>query len=506
MPNRQPHAPNPAPAPPPADSGTTDAGPTFDQLPLAPAVLENLCRLGYLTMTPIQAASLPITLAGNDLIAQAKTGSGKTAAFALPLLTNLNPRRFAVQTLVLCPTRELADQVTQEIRRLARAEDNIKILSLVGGSTMRPQMASLEHGAHIVVGTPGRIMDHLQRGSLNLEALNTLVFDEADRMLDMGFFDDMVFVAKQCPRKRQTMMFSATFPEGVEQLARQFMRQPQEVKLAERHEADKIRQRFYQVANEDRLEAVARLLDHYRPVSSLAFCNTRQQCRELLKVLRARGFHALALHGELEQRERDQVLIQFANRSCSVLVATDVAARGLDIANLEAVINVDVTPDPEVYIHRIGRTGRADQDGWALSLASSNQMRRVDNIAKELGTEVEWHPIDELPPTSDKPLLPPMTTLQILGGRKDKIRPGDVLGALTGEAGFSAAQVGKITVTEFNTYVAVARQIAQEAQRRLADGKIKGKTVKVRILEIPTEGGGETASRANASIKRRPKP
>jgi ATP-independent RNA helicase DbpA len=506
MPNRQPHTPDPAPVSPPADSATTDTGQSFDQLPLAPAVLENLRRLGYLAMTPIQAASLPITLAGNDLIAQAKTGSGKTAAFALPLLTNLNPRRFAVQTLVLCPTRELADQVTQEIRRLARAEDNIKILSLVGGSTMRPQMASLEHGAHIVVGTPGRIMDHLQRGSLNLDALNTLVFDEADRMLDMGFFDDMVFVAKQCPRKRQTMMFSATFPEGVEQLARQFMRQPREVKLAERHEADKIRQRFYQVANEDRLEAVARLLDHYRPVSSLAFCNTRQQCRELLKVLRARGFHALALHGELEQRERDQVLIQFANRSCSVLVATDVAARGLDIAQLEAVINVDVTPDPEVYIHRIGRTGRADQDGWALSLASANQMRRVDNIAKELGTEVEWHPIHELPATSDKPLLPPMTTLQILGGRKDKIRPGDVLGALTGEAGFSAAQVGKITVTEFNTYVAVARQIAQEAQRRLADGKIKGKTVKVRILEIPTEGGAETASRANASIKRRPKP
>jgi ATP-independent RNA helicase DbpA len=316
----------------------------------------------------------------------------------------------------------------------------------------------------------------------------------------------MVFVARQCPRKRQTMMFSATFPEGVEQLARQFMRQPKEVKLAERHEADKIRQRFYQVANEDRLEAVARLLDHYRPVSSLAFCNTRQQCRELLKVLRARGFHALALHGELEQRERDQVLIQFANRSCSVLVATDVAARGLDIAQLEAVINVDVTPDPEVYIHRIGRTGRADQDGWALSLASANQMRRVDNIARELGTEVEWHPIEELPPTSDKPLLPPMTTLQILGGRKDKIRPGDVLGALTGEAGFSAAQVGRITVTEFNTYVAVARQIAQEARRRLADGRIKGKSVKVRILEIPTDGGAETPSRANASIKRRPKP
>jgi ATP-dependent RNA helicase DbpA len=504
MPNRQP----PSPEHPPLDSVTseTPSNASFEQLPLAPAALENLRRLGYLSMTPIQAASLPITLAGHDLIAQAKTGSGKTAAFALPLLANLNARRFDVQALVLCPTRELADQVTQEIRRLARAEDNIKILSLVGGSTMRPQMASLEHGAHIVVGTPGRILDHLQRGSLTLEALNTLVFDEADRMLDMGFLDDMVFVAKQCPKRRQTMMFSATFPEAIEQLARQFLRQPREVKLPERHEGDKIRQRFYEVANEDRLDAVARLLKHYRPVSTLAFCNTRQQCRDLLKVLRAQGFHALALHGELEQRERDQVLIQFANRSCSVLVATDVAARGLDIAQLEAVINVDVTPDPEVYIHRIGRTGRADQDGWALSLASTNQMRRVANIVKELGTEVEWHPISELPATSDDPLLPPMVTLQILGGRKDKIRPGDVLGALTGDAGFSGAQVGKINVGEFNTYVAVARDIAAEAQRRLAAGKVKGKTVKVRILDIPSDVQTDAVSRANASIKRRPKP
>ncbi len=504
MPHRQP----PPPDAPSLSAETTGASapPSFDRLPLAPAVLANLRQLGYLSMTPIQAASLPLTLAGHDLIAQAKTGSGKTAAFALTLLANLNIRHFAVQSLVLCPTRELADQVTQEIRRLARSEDNIKILALVGGSTMRPQMASLEHGAHIVVGTPGRILDHLQRGSLNLEALNTLVFDEADRMLDMGFFDDMVFVARQCPKKRQTLLFAATYPEGIERLARQFLRQPKEVKLLERHEADKIRQRFYEVTKEERLEAVARLLNHFRPVSTLAFCNTRQQCRDLLQVLRAQGFHALALHGELEQRERDQVLVQFANRSCSVLVATDVAARGLDIAQLEAVINVDVTPDPEVYIHRIGRTGRADQNGWALSLASPNQMRRVANITKELGTEVEWHPITELSASSDQPLLPPMATLQILGGRKDKIRPGDVLGALTGEAGLSAAQVGKINVGEFNTHVAVAREIAKEAQRRLASGKLKGKSVKVRILEIPGDVETETVSRANASIRRRPGP
>ena len=434
-------------------------------------------------MTPIQEASLPITLAGHDLIAQAKTGSGKTAAFALALLSKLNPRHFAVQAMVLCPTRELADQVTQEIRRLARSEDNIKILSLCGGTTMRPQMASLEHGAHIVVGTPGRIMDHLQRKSLKLDALNTLVLDEADRMLDMGFYDDIAYIAKQCPLERQTLMFSATYPEGISRLARHFLHNPHEVKLLEKHETTKIRQRFYEVSNEERLKAVTTLLKHYRPVSTLAFCNTKQQCRDLLEVLHAQGFKALTLNGDLEQRERDQVLIQFTNRSCSVLVATDVAARGLDIAQLEAVINVDVTPDPEIHIHRIGRTGRADEDGWALSLCSSSEKRRIANIAQMMGIAPEWHELAALQNEDDAPLLPPMTTLQILGGRKEKIRPGDVLGALTGEAGFTREQVGKITVTDQSTYVAVARNIASLAVRKLSTGKVKGKTVKVRVLE-----------------------
>ena len=468
---------------PPSPPAASAAGQSFNELPLSPGILATLQQLEYLTMTPIQAASLPITLAGHDLIAQAKTGSGKTAAFALALLTNLNPRHFAVQAMVLCPTRELADQVTQEIRRLARYEDNIKILSLCGGTTMRPQMASLEHGAHIVVGTPGRIMDHLDRGSLKLDALNTLVLDEVDRMLDMGFYDDIAFVVKQCPAKRQTLMFSATYPDGITRLARQFLRNPHEVKLLEKHEHNKIRQRFYEVNNEDRLQAVGILLKHYRPVSTLAFCNTKQQCRDLLEVLHAQGFHALTLNGDLEQRERDQVLIQFANRSCSVLVATDVAARGLDIAQLEAVINVDVTPDPEIHIHRIGRTGRADEDGWALSLCSSSEKRRVANIAQMMGIAPEWHELASLQNDNDAPLVPPMVTLQILGGRKEKIRPGDVLGALTGEAGFTREQVGKITVTDQSTYVAVARNIANVAVKKLSAGKVKGKTVKVRALE-----------------------
>jgi ATP-dependent RNA helicase DbpA len=454
----------------------TTAGAPFSQLPLPAATLANLTQLGYVEMTPIQAASLPIALAGHDLIAQAKTGSGKTAAFSLALLARLDTRNFAVQAMVLCPTRELADQVTQEIRRLARAEENVKV-------PMRPQTASLEHGAHIVVGTPGRIMDHLERGSLPLQSLNTLVLDEADRMLDMGFFDDIATVVRQCPKERQTLLFSATYPEGIVKLSQQFLRNPKEVKLAERHDNTKIRQRFYEVTEDERLHAVGLLLNHYRPVSTLAFCNTKQQCRDLLDVLRAQGFHALALHGELDQRERDQVLIQFANRSCSVLVATDVAARGLDIAQLEAVINVDVTPGPEVHVHRIGRTGRADQEGWALSLASMNEMGRVGGLEQAHKRDVEWHKLSELTPKSNEPLLPPMETLQILGGRKEKIRPGDVLGALTGDAGFAGSQIGKINVTEMSTYVAVERSIAREAVRKLSAGKVKGKKVKVRLME-----------------------
>ncbi|SOZ97500.1 ATP-dependent RNA helicase, stimulated by 23S rRNA [Cupriavidus taiwanensis] len=445
-------------------------------------MLATLAQLGYDEMTPVQAASLPITLAGQDLVAQAKTGSGKTAAFGLALLHRLDPRRFDVQAMVLCPTRELADQVTQEIRRLARAEENVKVLTLCGGAPMRPQVDSLIHGAHIVVGTPGRILDHIDRGSLDLSAINTLVLDEADRMLDMGFFDDIAYVASRCPRDRQTLLFSATYPPGIDKLSHRFLRNPQSLKLEATHDNSTIRQRFYEVDESERLNAVARLLDHFRPASTLAFCNTKARCRDLVELLRAQGYQALALHGELEQRERDQVLVQFANRSCSVLVATDVAARGLDIAQLEAVINVEITPDPEVHVHRIGRTGRADQEGWAFSLVSMDEMGRVGNLEQHHGGEFEWHPLAELTPASTERLLPPMVTLQMLGGRKEKIRPGDILGALTGEAGFAKEQIGKINVLEMSTYIAVERSIGREAVKRLNAGKVKGKKVKVRIL------------------------
>ena len=457
----------------------------FSALPLNEATLANLAQLGYHQMTPIQAASLPPALAGKDLIAQAQTGSGKTAAFALGLLAGLNPRWFGVQALVLCPTRELADQVSAEIRRLARAQDNIKVVTLCGGVPLRGQRASLENGAHIVVGTPGRIMDHLERESLDLTGLKTLVLDEADRMLDMGFMDDIRTVVRQTPPARQTMLFSATYPDGIASLAKDFLREPVHIEIKAQAAQVTIEQRFYEITRPQKFEVVAKLLLHFRPVNTLAFCNTKQQCKDLVDYLQQQGIDAQALYGELEQRERDQVLAQFANRSCAVLVATDVASRGLDIDQLAAVINVDVTPDPQVHVHRVGRTGRAGAAGLALSLATLNDMGRVGAIEVYQKMSSTWYGLDTLTPASNQPLLAPMVTLQILGGRKEKIRAGDVLGALTNAEGgpaYTREQIGKIQVTEFCTFVAVARDIAQAACAKLNAGRIKGKSVKVRLV------------------------
>lgn len=464
----------------------------FNTLPLAQQFLDNLTVLGYHEMTPIQAASLPSVLEGRDLIAQAKTGSGKTAAFGIGLLHKLNPAWFAIQGLVMCPTRELADQVAGELRRLARGVGNVKILTLTGGVSMRPQIASLEHGAHIVVGTPGRIRDHLGRATIDLSKVQTLVLDEADRMTDMGFYDEIAGIVSACPQRRQTLLFSATYPDDIRNATAGFLNEPIEIAVESQHDDSKIEQRFYEVGFDNRDDAVARLLRHYKPVSTLAFCNTKAHCRELADTLRDQGFSALALYGELEQRERDEILILFANRSCSVLVATDVAARGLDIANLEAVVNVDVSKDAEVHVHRIGRTGRVDASGLALSLCAPNEKKWVRAIEEYQNTQASWYKLDDLG-DSVLPAEPaPMVTLIIAGGKKDKLRPGDVLGALTGDAGLVKEQVGKINVTEFQTYVALAREVADNAYRKLNAGNklgpdfgnFKGRSFKMRFLDV----------------------
>ncbi|CAJ1889516.1 ATP-dependent RNA helicase DbpA [Aeromonas salmonicida] len=453
----------------------------FSSLNLSPALQENLTSLGYLQMTPIQAQSLPLVLDGKDLIAKAKTGSGKTAAFALGLLAKLNVNRLEVQALVLCPTRELADQVAQEIRRLARALPNVKLVTLCGGTQTAPQSATLGFGAHIAVGTPGRILKHLEQGTLELSGLKTLVLDEADRMLDMGFGEEINRVISYAPEQRQTLLFSATYPEGIAQMSRGVQRNPVEVSVESLHEGSAIEQKLYEVPAGQRLDALTWLLSHYQPASCVVFCNTKRACTDVADHLAAKGFSALALNGDLEQRERDQVLVRFANGSATILVATDVAARGLDIKELGAVINYELTYDPEVHVHRIGRTGRAGQQGLALSLYQPNEAQRVNLIEEYQQAPMPQGDLAEIG-REIKPIAPQMVTLSIDAGRKTKVRAGDILGALTGEGGIAGADVGKIQISEQYSYVAVKRSVGSAALKRLQEGKIKGRTYRARKL------------------------
>ncbi|MBL0626608.1 ATP-dependent RNA helicase DbpA [Aeromonas jandaei] len=453
----------------------------FSSLNLSPALLENLTTLGYLQMTPIQAQSLPLVLDGKDLIAKAKTGSGKTAAFGLGLLSSLDVNRLEVQALVLCPTRELADQVATEIRRLARTLPNVKLVTLCGGTPTAPQSATLSFGAHIAVGTPGRILKHLEQGTLELDSLKTLVLDEADRMLDMGFGEDINRVISHAPRDRQTLLFSATYPEGIAQMSRGVQRNPVEVSVEALHEESAIEQKLYEVPAGQRLDALTWLLSHYQPSSCVVFCNTKRACNDVADHLAAKGFSALALNGDLEQRERDQVLVRFANGSATILVATDVAARGLDIKELGAVINYELTYDPEVHVHRIGRTGRAGQRGLALSLYQPNEAQRVNLIEEYQQAPMPLGDLDAIG-RAIKPLAPQMVTLSIDAGRKTKVRAGDILGALTGEGGIAGADVGKIQISEQYSYVAVKQSVAKAALKRLQEGKIKGRSYRARKL------------------------
>ncbi|WP_318457690.1 ATP-dependent RNA helicase DbpA [Photobacterium leiognathi] len=455
----------------------------FSTLNLNPDLLSNLTSLGYDAMTPIQAQSLPLILEGKDVIAQGKTGSGKTAAFGLGLLQNLRVKRFRVQTLVLCPTRELADQVAKEIRRLARAIHNIKVLTLCGGMPFGPQIGSLEHGAHIIVGTPGRVEEHIRKGFLCLDELNTLVLDEADRMLEMGFQDSLDAIIEGAPRDRQTLLFSATYPDQIASIAKRIMRNPVQVKVESNHDNSSISQHFYKVDNnEERMRAVRLLLSQHRPESCVVFCNTKREAQEISDDLEAYGFSSIALHGDLEQRERDRTLVLFANKSRSILVATDVAARGLDIDNLDAVINYHLARDTEVHVHRIGRTGRAGSKGIACSLFSDKEHYKVALLEDYLDRPIEGEmlPADHL---LDQPTFrPAMITLMIDGGKKQKVRPGDILGALTGENGIAGSYVGKINVFDFCAYVAVKREVARAALKKLENGRIKGRNFRARQL------------------------
>jgi ATP-independent RNA helicase DbpA len=456
--------------------------PNFSSLPLSPALLQALEGLAYTEMTPVQAQSLPTMLAGRDLIAQAPTGSGKTVAFGLGLLQRLDPALLRVQALVLCPTRELADQVAKEIRRLATAIPNLKVLILTGGVSLAPQLASLRKDSHVIVGTPGRVQEMLRKKVLHLAGVRTLVLDEADRMLDMGFEEPIREIVGKTPARRQSLLFSATYPEEIRAIGRSVLRDPVEVTVAGETEQPAIEQVFFEVELARKPAALAALLQEYRPESTVVFCNTRRDADDVVDALAKFGFSALALHGDIDQRDRDEVLVRFANRSCSVLVASDVAARGLDIKDLGAVVNYELPPDPDIYLHRIGRTGRAGRSGLALSLCTPREMPRAHALEKLHGTPLRWAQPTVLAGKSQNVLQAAMVTLRIDAGRSEKMRPGDILGALTGDAGLPADAVGKIDVFATRSYVAIRRQEADKALARLRAGKIKGR--KVRVVRI----------------------
>jgi len=454
----------------------------FSDLPLDPALFQGLDALGHVRMTPIQARSLPALIEGRDVIAQAPTGSGKTAAFGLGLLHRLDAKQIRLQALVLCPTRELADQVSKHIRKLATGIPNLKLLTLTGGMPLGPQLASLAHAPHVVVGTPGRVQELLRKQALDLRGVRTLVLDEADRMLDMGFEEPIREIIGKTPKERQTLLFSATYPDAIREIGRKYMRQPTEVSVGDAAAQAPIEQWFFEVDPAQKAAALAGLLLEHNPDSAVVFCNMRRDADDVASSLAHVGFSAAALHGDMEQRDRDEVLVQFGNRSCNVLVASDVAARGLDIDDLGAVVNYELPTDPDVYVHRIGRTGRAGRGGLALSLVAPREMPRALQLEAQQATPLRWGRATLANLRNCKAPAAPMATLRIDAGRSDKLRPGDIVGAITGEAGLQADAIGKIDVFATRSYVAIARAQADKALARLQAGRIKGRNFRVRRL------------------------
>lgn len=454
--------------------------PAFNALKLDKSMLENLQELGFTSMTPIQAESLPPILDNRDVIAQAKTGSGKTAAFGIGLLSKLKVKEFRVQSLVLCPTRELADQVAKELRRLARATHNVKILTLTGGMPYGPQLGSLKHGAHIIVGTPGRVLKHLDKKNLSLEFLDTLVLDEADRMLDMGFSEEITELISHAPTKRQTLLFSATYPKEILSLSSNIQQDAVDIKTISHDSKVLIDEYFYEVPEAEKNETVLRLLAKHNPQIAMVFTNTKRNAQTIATALQDHHIDALAIHGDLEQIDRTDVLTQFSNHSCSVLVATDVAARGIDIKDMPMVINYELPRDKDVYTHRIGRTGRAGEKGVACTLYDDYEHEEAEDYQTE--TTINAH-YKELKDAYEFQMHPKNKTLIIDGGKKDKIRAGDVLGALTGDAGIEAKYIGKIDIYDRQAYVAIDKNYIDKAHINLKRGNIKGRSFRVGILK-----------------------
>ena len=454
----------------------------FESLPLRSELVENLAVLEYRQMTVVQQKALPLILQGRDVVARAKTGSGKTAAFALGMLNTVDSSQLHTHALVLCPTRELANQVTEEIRRLARRIANVRVLTLCGGTPTGPQVGSLERGVHIVVGTPGRTLKHLTKGTLKVQSIKTVVLDEADRMMDMGFSDEIEAILNYLPRKRQTLLFSATYPDGIAKISGRVQEDPIHLDVTQMESSAEIEEHWSLVRLDQRLHCLLDALEDWAGTLNIVFCNTKVDCAEITSYLRSANIAALTIHGDLEQHERTETLIRFSNQSATVLVATDVAARGLDIGKVDAVFNFELPTQPEVYLHRIGRTGRAGRKGHAISLVTHNERRRLEDIQSEFPhTDIQEYELRRVAEPSSA-LIPTMTTIEISGGRRNKLRPGDFLGAITASKEISGSAVGKINVLEKNTFVAVDKKVHDKAVRILNSAPIKGKSYRARSI------------------------
>ena len=446
---------------------------SFKELSLPSEVLTNLTSLGYTHPTPIQEKAIPLIIQGKDIIAKAKTGSGKTLGFALPLILKLDEDEHFPQALIIAPTRELSEQIAGECRRLAQYKKDVKIITLYGGTSLTRQVASLEKGADIIVGTPGRLLDHFSRETIHLGQIKTLILDEADRMLDMGFADDILKLVSNLPKQRQSLLFSATYPDNIDKLTKVILKNPIEIKIESEQEKIDIKEYVYSVNDKDK--ALITTLQHFQPSLAIVFCNTKAKTVEVSDMLNEKGFDVATLNGDLEQYERQEMLLQFANSSLPILVATDLAARGLDIKDVDIVINYDVPMKSEDYTHRIGRTGRANKSGLAVSLCDEYGLQKLSEIKPKLKSTT----INDLRPNKNFYLQSSVATICIDGGKKKKIRAGDILGTLCKDIGIENKKIGKINVYATHSYVAIEKSVIKKAFNGLKNGKIKGKKLRI---------------------------
>ena len=457
---------------------------SFNSLNIDKRLKDNLKDLEFFQMTPVQELSLPSILEGKDVIAQAETGSGKTVAFGLGIINGVAVKNTRPQALILCPTRELAEQVATELRTLSRAIPNIKILTITGGQSEYHQERSLAHGAHIIVGTTGRVRKLLKNFIIELDHLKYYVLDEADRMLDMGFSEDIQAITDFIPKERQTLLFSATYPENIELLSRKIQRKNVEmIKVESRESTQMITEEFYSVpSHQEKLDVLLKVLGKLRPERFIVFCKTKAISDSMAKELKKKSISVASIHGDLEQRERTATLTRFSNKSLSGLIATDVAARGLDIKGLDLVVNLDLPPDPEVYVHRIGRTGRAGAQGNAVSFLCPKEDEYFERICEYQSKNYDLLDSQNLEEQEAFDFRPSMKTLFISGGKRDKLRPGDIVGAIVGEAKVDVKVIGDISVMNLNTYVAIKSEDFDHVLRALNRGKIKNRRFKIGVV------------------------